>query len=149
MRRLLAPLCVFALLWGAPAQAQNINSSYAIGSLLSCTATGTALTTATPKTLCSVTIVSGDWDCQGFTWFVGIAGSTPGFLGLATSSTTNNMGSAYDSLSTVGQGAQQTTMIAHATQYQVPGAVYLVAQANFGAGSITANNSILNCRRWR
>lgn len=151
MRVLRYLLCILLAL-GGPAYGQSVTPTFPVGQLITATATGVALTSTVAKTITSVTLTPGDWDCQGWAQFLSAAGGNPTFQALATSTVTNNVGGVYDVVNSPAATANLLyTLNAHTTDYPETAntTIFLVAQANFVTTTVTVNNAVLNCRRWR
>jgi hypothetical protein len=124
-----------------------IGSNIPVGSAVS-------LITGTPKTVTSVSLTAGDWDCRGDVAF-NPAGTTTITLVAGATSTTNNTLPAQgtnglfflDTSFATGVGVSDSVS---ATQFNVSTttSVYLIAESTFGVSTMSAFGNI-TCRRMR
>lgn len=125
-----------------------ISSTVAIGS-------ATSLTTATGKTITSITLSAGDWMVWGGTGFIAAAGTIPTVLTTSISLTTNTQATSPNSGAFAQIGATlgtASTNILPLGQLEVnvttSTVVYLVATATFTVSTMTGYGTII-ARRFR
>lgn len=132
-----------------------ITATVAVGS-------ATSLTTATPKNVTSISVTPGDWDIWGVVdyvatgatvaagalWEAGLSLSTDAFAsqaggsGLGTDPNTQPFMGAITTTAFVMTAGPSTTLLISATTN-----LFLVAEATFTAGTVTAYGSIFARRR--
>lgn len=125
------------------------SSSLAVGS-------ATSLTTATAKTVTSISLSPGDWDVSGVIDFKEAATTSTNLLLFGTSSNTNTLGAddTYGSLvfptagsvSTAGDYRNSVPIVRY--NLATTTTIYLVAQANFTISTMTAYGA-LRARKMR
>jgi hypothetical protein len=116
------------------------------------TATGVSLTTGTPANVTSVPLAAGDYEVWGVATFVPAAGTSPTLLQYGTNTVSATLGG----LGTLGflnlafpAGQPQGQVVPRQRiTLASAGNVYLVVNANFTGGTMTANGA-LNWRRIR
>lgn len=129
-----------------------------IGELLTATrasASATSLTTATPKTITSVSLTAGDWDVWGVVDYIPAATTTTAYIQQGISQTDNTLGT-QDTFTACSGGNLSGTvlgsLIAENTPHQrislaSTTTVYLIGNASFAISTLTAYGSIFARRR--
>lgn len=127
---------------------QVITSTLAIGS-------ATALTTATDKTITSITLTAGDWMVSGNVGFIAAAGTLPTVLTASISATNNTQatspnGGAFAQLGLAFTAASTNVLTLAATRVNITSTTtyYLVGTATFTVSTLTGYGSI-TARRFR
>lgn len=123
-----------------------------VGEYVTNTASGVSLTTATPKTITSISLGAGDWEVSGNLNYTPAAGTTVTLLAGSVSSTTNthDTGSSFIALqaSFATSGNQVINTGLARKSLSGPATVYLVATASFGVSTMTVTG-IIAARRPR
>lgn len=148
--------------WGTDVLGVATNSNAASGykgefqtaSLASGSAT--SMTSATGKTIISISLTAGDWDCDGWVGYADAASTTTTMMSASISLTNNALGTEftrllYPSGSVLNSAANGSPrMVTPTTRLSLASTttVYLVGQTNFGVSTMTAFGTI-NCRRVR
>jgi hypothetical protein len=118
-----------------------------IGEVVSATTTTAAtLTTATTLTLTSIPLGAGDWDVSGEAWFTTPSGASLLSAGLFPQNTFSSSPSVNASRgqfnSTFGAGTAILSLRTCRASLAAPGTYYLLVQATFAAGTVTALGNI-------
>jgi hypothetical protein len=123
-----------------------------VGEYVTATGTAVSLTTATPANITSISLTAGDWEVSGSIGFNPAGGAAPATLAAGANTTTATL-PASPFVAII-----QATLTANAQQgFAVPPnrvtiagttTVFLVAQANFGAGTCTGT-AVIRARRVR
>lgn len=115
-----------------------------------------SLTTATAKTVTSISLTAGEWDVRGLVQFTGGATTTVSALVGSISTTNNNLGANdFRYTTTFSSGTpfnfvNPITAPAPSSRIQLTGTttIYLIAQGNFGVSTLSAYG-IIEARRIR
>lgn len=114
-------------------------------------ASPTALTTATAKTICAVSLTAGDWDVSGVLGLVGAASTTLGYVIGSISSTDNALGT--DGLAGITQTWYNNVAFLTTSSLCLPfgpirkslsatTSIYMVAKASFAVSTCSAYGHI-------
>jgi hypothetical protein len=125
-----------------------------IGEYISANASAVSLTSATPKTVISISLTAGDWDVDGNLAFIAAATTIPTlFIGginltnnVLPTSPAQGMFELDVTTTTAGTTIQPTGRVR--VSLATTTTVYLVAQATFTISTMTANG-IISARRMR
>lgn len=132
----------------------NANAG-SVGELLSASVVspGTGLTTGVSANIITLSLTAGDWDCSAVASYVVSVGMTAAFQGVTTTSGVipGAQTGAQTTWGLVGQSfSTGSTFPVGPTRINVAGTtnVFMVAQAGFGSGTVSAFG-FLRCRRVR
>jgi hypothetical protein len=114
-----------------------------VGELITSSATGVSLSTATPKSITSILVTAGDWDIWG-RFQAAFTGTMTGMI--CSASTTNNVTSAsYQGWSITNTAGLSTPAIVCPLQplsFSSSTTVYLVGESFFSSGTCTGSGEI-------